>query len=211
VLNASAGSATADYVVPTTPTFISTISSVANDPGQIIFTGSNYILAIPQSSTAGPHDSICIFGSTCSALASAQALSPYGMAIDGDGALWMADAGNTVNADSSTNKAYAGAQTVPLITAGTPGSYVGTGGTAINHAYFHGTGNGATAFTPYGIAIDNSGNVWMSNVGCVITAPATSCTPGSFVLTELIGAAAPTITPVSTAIVGNNNGPGTRP
>jgi hypothetical protein len=212
LIDMSAPSTNVDYVSSGGASFTTVISSIPDNPGQIVFAGSDYIAALPQSGPSDQHDSICLFTKQkCYALTATQALSPYGFAIDGDGTLWMADAANTLNADSSSNTAYAGAQAVPLLTPGTPDSYVGSSSTVTNYPYFHGTANGATATMPYGIAIDNSGNAWMSNVGCIITAPATSCTPGSFVLTELIGAGAPTITPVSDAIIGNNNGPGNRP
>ena len=59
------------------------------------------------------------------------------------------------------------------------------------------TGGGTvTATTPYGIGIDATGNVWMTNAGCI----ATGCTPGNFTLTEIVGAGVPTITPVSAQI-----------
>ena len=53
---------------------------------------------------------------------------------------------------------------------------------------------------PYGIGVDATGNVWMSNAGCNVT----GCTPGNFTLTEIVGAAAPTITPVSAQITSGN-------
>ncbi len=201
-----------DIFLGSSDTFASALAAgtYTDNPGQIIFGGTGlYLTALPQSGPSDTHDSICFLTKrACYALSTTQALSPYGMAIDGDKNLWLANAANTLNANGSSNAAYAGASTVPYVSGGT---YGGSSTAAINaYAYFHGTGNGGTATTPYGIAIDNSGNVWMSNVGCVITAPATSCTPGSFVLTELIGAAAPTITPVSTTVVGDT-GPGNRP
>ena len=46
----------------------------------------------------------------------------------------------------------------------------------------------------------------MTNAGCNTT----GCTPGNFTLTEIVGAAGPTITPVSAQITGGNL-VGTRP
>ncbi|MDE1162152.1 MAG: hypothetical protein PW792_09445 [Acidobacteriaceae bacterium] len=57
----------------------------------------------------------------------------------------------------------------------------------------------ATLPRPYGLAIDGSGNVWVSNAGCVATTT-DSCTPGTFVLSELVGAAAPTIAPLGNQV-----------
>ncbi len=65
-----------------------------------------------------------------------------------------------------------------------------------NNEFLHGTGNGATATAPYGIGIDATGNVWVTNAGCNVS----DCVPGSFTLTEIVGAAFPTITPVSAQI-----------
>jgi hypothetical protein len=54
---------------------------------------------------------------------------------------------------------------------------------------------------PYGLAIDGAGNVWAANASCI-----GACTPTSFTLSELIGAAAPTITPLSLQFGGDYTG-----
>ncbi len=79
-------------------------------------------------------------------------------------------------------------------------------GLANNQVYEHGGNNGGTMVVPGGIGIDNTGNVWISNVGCNTR----NCTPGAFVLSEVIGGAVPTITPISAQVVLNTT-PGTRP
>ena len=115
---------------------------------------------------------------------------PQGVAIDGLGNVWIANYGNAsistlgYTYSSGTHTDFHATSTVP---------------------YLHGTNNGGTMINPIGIAIDNSGNVWTSN-GCIT---ATGCTPGSFTLSELVGAAAPTVTPLANGI--DNNTTGTRP
>ena len=115
---------------------------------------------------------------------------PQGVAVDGLGNVWVANYGNGsvstlgYSYSSGTHTDFHATSTVP---------------------YLHGQNNGGTMINPIGIAIDNSGNVWLSN-GCIT---ATSCTPGAFTLSELVGAAAPTLTPLHNAIA--NNTTGTRP
>jgi len=122
--------------------------------------------------------------------------TPEGMALDGDGALWVANSGNasvsTLGHTDAANHNYTGADYHTTSTV----------------QYIHNSTYGGTMSTPYGIAIDGSGNVWVSNAGCVSTT-GSACTPGSFVLSELVGAAAPTITPL--AAQNNQNTEGTRP
>ena len=105
---------------------------------------------------------------------------PQGVATDGYGNTWIANSGNaSVFTFGGFNNLYA--NTSPA-------------------AYLHDTDNGSTMTTPYAIAIDGSGNVWIANAGCV-SSTTTVCTPGAFVLSELIGAAGPTITPLSSQMV----------
>jgi hypothetical protein len=53
---------------------------------------------------------------------------------------------------------------------------------------------------PYGVGIDATGNVWVTNAGCSVN----DCVPGTFTLTEIVGAGFPTITPVSAQITSGN-------
>ena len=101
---------------------------------------------------------------------------PEGIATDGSGTEWVANSGNASVTSFGLDAAIS-----PV-------------------AYLHDAADGDTMTTPYAIAIDGSGNVWVANAGCV-TITATSCTPGPFVLSELIGAAAPTIAPLSLQMV----------
>ncbi len=115
------------------------------------------------------------------------------MSIDGGAGLWIAD-----------NKTP-DVQLIPY----NKGSYLDVSNVPNNNVFVHGPGNGSTMTNPGGIGIDNTGNVWVSNLGC----HGDNCTPTSpFVLTEIIGAGNPTIDPVSAQIVlGTRLGPGQRP
>ena len=111
---------------------------------------------------------------------------PVGIAVDGDRQVWVANSGST----SVSTFAYSN-----------PQSYTVTSPIPYSHS--------ATMPTPYGLAIDRSGNVWTSNAGCVNTTN-TPCTPGSYVLSEIIGAAAPVLTPLAVQTI-NNIGDAVRP
>ena len=109
-----------------------------------------------------------------------------GIAVDGAGRLWIANAGNA----SVSTLAYKN-------NAGTTADYIQVSPVA----YLHGSAYGNTMTTPYGLAIDRSGNVWVANASCVATT--TACAANGFVLSEMIGTAAPTITPLSVQLVFN--------
>ena len=146
--------------------------------------------------TASTLNQLCDFGSSSgggSCFASPVPVStPEGIAVDGDGTLWIANAGNASVSTLGYLRAHSNSidyfQTSPV-------------------AYVHDSNNGGTMAAPYGLAIDASGNVWVSNAGCVTMA--VTCTLGSFVLSELVGAAAPTITPLAAQTVPGIEG--TRP
>jgi hypothetical protein len=115
---------------------------------------------------------------------------PEGIATDGDGNEWVANSGN------ASVFTFGGFSTNFAATSDKP--------------YLHDADDGNTMTAPYAIAIDGSGNVWTANASCVTTS-ATACTPGSFVLSELIGAAAPTITPLSSQLGNDGALIGSRP
>jgi hypothetical protein len=106
---------------------------------------------------------------------------PEGIATDGYGYEWIANAGNasvsTFGPFNQNTPASSYPETSPIV-------------------YLHDAANGATMTIPYGIAIDGAGDVWISNASCVSNT-ATPCTPTSFTLSELIGAAGLTIAPLS--------------
>jgi hypothetical protein len=113
---------------------------------------------------------------------------PEGIATDGDGYLWVANSGN--GSVGTFYAQYDSGVSATVLSGITP------------QPYLHGTGNGGTMTTPYGVAIDRSGNVWVSNASCVTTS-ATPCVPTGFTLSELIGAAFPAETPLSVYSNGN--------
>ena len=84
--------------------------------------------------------------------------SPKGVAIVGDGSLWVANSGN----GSVSTFGYLSAN-------GDQTDYFSTS----TVQYLHDADNGNTMSAPYGIAIDQSGNVFLSNAGCV----GNGCTP----------------------------------
>ena len=149
----------------------------AEDGGQVASNGSSFVAS--AGGYAPGADGICVWSAqSCYPMANdTVAHHPSGLAVDGNGTLWLAD-NNTPTVE-----------TVPLV----GGSYLTAGGKANNMLILHDSNNGGTLLSPAGIAVDRAGNVWVSNYGCY----GVGCVPGSFVLSELIGAAAPTTTPVS--------------
>lgn len=173
------------------------IKNANDDSGQVIYTG-NDDLSIRSYTSGGTDDGMCIYSvATCYTFTGARQNADQGIAIDGNSGLWVAeslDAGILyipVNTPTNTDGAV----------------YLGSAGTNIPvKEYLHGSTQGGTLTTPYGIGVDQSGNVWVSNAGCTTS----DCVPGSFTLTEIVGAAAPTITPVSAQIT-NGDLVGTEP
>jgi hypothetical protein len=110
---------------------------------------------------------------------------PEGMATDGVGNEWVANLAGSVS---------------------TFGSIVTLYGTTATTPYLHDSGDGNTMPGPISLAIDGSGNVWMANVGCA----GLGCPSAPFVLSELIGAAAPTITPLSAQGINTGSLPSAR-
>jgi hypothetical protein len=98
---------------------------------------------------------------------------PVGVAFSSFNEFWTANSGN---ASIGTGMGY--------------DSFFGYIPTS-DRPYLHGAGNGGTMIHPAGIAIDSAGNVWVSNV-----CPTTDTTCSSFTLSEVVGVAGPTITPL---------------
>lgn len=108
--------------------------------------------------------------------------APEGIITDGNDNLWVANSANGsvstfAGLNSDTTLDYATTATVP---------------------YIHNSTHGGTLTDPYAIGIDASGNVWTVSPGCVDTS-STPCTPTGMVLTQIVGAAGPTITPQAAA------------
>ncbi len=149
------------------------------DAGQVVFTGSDFAQA--RGGYSPGDDGLCLFSAqNCFSMADPTNRHPSGVSLDGAGTLWFADNFTpTVEA-------------IPL----TNGSYLTSNNTANNTVYVHDSNNGGTLTGPAGIAVDGAGNVWVSNYGCY----GTGCRAGAFTLSELIGAGAPTLTPVARQI-----------
>jgi hypothetical protein len=98
---------------------------------------------------------------------------PMGVAFSSYEDFWVANSGN---ASIGTGMAY--------------DTFYGYYPTS-DRPYLHGVGNGGTMINPAAIAIDGAGNVWVSN-----SCPAIETTCNSFTLSEVVGIAGPTITPL---------------
>jgi len=148
---------------------LASTSSPCASGGVAFASGGTNVSVIANATTL---NEICTTGSTdsCGNTTDPDYVDlPEGIATDGAGSQWYAMSGN-----------------------GT----IFVNGANFSTTYFHNSGNGDTITTPYAIAIDGSGNVWIANASCVSTGDE-PCTPSSFTLSEIIGAAAPTITPLS--------------
>lgn len=167
--------------------------------GQVLFTGNDFVSVHGHSTRVGSlYDGLCIYTQkTCYPFANTLNNAPTGIAIDGAANLWVTEGGDSAILHIPVTNPSAGNAT----------AYLNTSAAIPYNEYFHGSVQGGTMVKPYGIGIDAVGNVWVSNAGCNTI----DCTPGSFTLTEIIGVAAPTITPVSATITGTNNLVGTEP
>ncbi len=117
--------------------------------------------------------------------------SPVGIAVDGAGYIWAANSGaTTLNGTtyvSASKLSNTGAPVSPDASGTQPGGFAKT--------------TTATSPVPNDIAIDPSGNVWMT--GC---ASINSCKNGSSFVLELVGAASPVVTPLAVAQGANQLG-----
>jgi hypothetical protein len=124
--------------------------------------------------------------------------TPRGVAVDGNNNLWMADnAAGSSGLYAVTELANTGASGVATAVSPTS-TAAGTGTTVTNNGGFQKAISVLAA--PRGVAIDGSGNVWVSNT--------LSSTQTAWI-TEIVGAAAPVVTPLSIAL--KNNKLGQRP
>ena len=189
-----------DYYVLTTggTTTVSQFANANANGAQIVYTGNDDIGV--RSYAGNASDGLCIKSrSACSNLQGAPHNAVQGIAIDGGKQLWIASSGDGGVFQVPVNN--------PIGVMG--GVYLNSSGAnnVPNNEFLHGAGNGGTATAPFGIGIDATGNVWVTNAGCNVA----NCTPGTFTLTEIVGAGYPTITPVSAQITSGVNLVGTEP
>jgi len=191
-----------NYLVTSVPAETDVVNA-NDDAGQALFTmGNDHIAVRSYAGTGNANDGLCIYSlSKCYNFQGGNKNADQGIAIDGGGQLWVAESGD------------GGVLQVPVNNPGASGAavYVNPSGAANipNNEFLHNGSDGetATATAPYGIGVDVTGNIWMSNAGCATV----GCTPGSFTLTEIVGAGYPTITPVSAQITTGTNLVGTEP
>ena len=137
----------------------------------------------------------------------------FGVAIDSSSHVWISNSGNNsvtaLNNDGSAIGNYTGGglnSSQGIAVDGLGNVWVAnTGNDSVTELNNSGTVlSPATGFLgggmsgPFGVAVDGSGNVWVSNNGS-----------SSNSITEIVGAAAPVVTPLSVAV--KNNTLGTRP
>jgi len=165
-----------------TATYTQVSSSGLNTPfGVTAGTGGSIWVA----NSAGNTLSLYTTPTSYTTIGSATSLSgPRKIAIDGAGNAWVADRGSAVISEFSPSGAVL--SPTPVSPATTPLGFSHTG-----------LGSGSS------IAIDPSGNVWIGNN----TAPTATTNADS--IFELVGAAAPTVTPIALAL--KNSAVGVRP
>ena len=137
---------------------------------------------------------------------------PFAVAIDSAGGAWIANRlGSSLSrltsfGDPVAGSPYYGAGLNAPIDMAVDGLgnvwLVNSGSNSISEFLSNGrpqsggTGYGTSALTnPFRVALDRSGNVWVANLG--------SQTAGQGTITQIVGAAAPVVTPVSVAIQNN--------
>jgi hypothetical protein len=137
---------------------------------------------------------------------------PFAIAVDSTGGAWVANRTGsslsrlTSNGTSVFGSPYYGAglsSPIDLAVDGLGSVWLVNSGTSsvseflsTGKAQSGGSGYGSAAMAnPVRVAIDKSGNVWVANLG--------TATAGTGMITELVGAAAPVVTPASVAIQNN--------
>lgn len=197
--NTSAGfGATFYYYGPSSHNNTFQVATDGGLAGQTIFQGAD-IVGLNTNVNAA-QDELCVFSIQSCFGIYPQTQKPTNLVIDGESSLW------------ASAPAGPGVLQIPQYSTFAPGgtSYLDTNfhpARAEANELFHGTGNGGTMVLPAAIAVDVAGNVWVSNAGCTTT----GCTPTQFVLSEVVGAAAPTITPLVNQIITNSTLTGTEP
>jgi hypothetical protein len=182
---------TINTVVPISqigPTYTPTSLAVdANDVGwtteQSPGNGGNQVLE------GFPDNGVALYANTYGFTRS-NTTTPTGVAIDGNNNMWVTNLG------SNSVSVYTNTGAPATIGGGTSGTVISPAGTAAGN----GTGGymaSGTLSGPAAVAIDPSGDVWVTN---------TSSSGVGYSVTELIGVAAPTYAPLAAAQAANKLG-----
>ncbi|MDR3736219.1 MAG: hypothetical protein P4L10_11860 [Acidobacteriaceae bacterium] len=187
-------------------------TTIAIDPNKVAYIPSGGGNSVYEFTT---NNYTAVSGSP---FASSTLTTPYGAAVDGLGKVWMANSGASSIAYLSsgtftgiTNSCLQSPKFIAIDGSNnvwvTNGNGIGTGNTNFTICEFNSSGTLISNSTGYGlhgiatgrgIAVDLSGNVW-------VTSYLTTTTN----VTEIIGAATPVVNPISVAI--KNSTVGTRP
>jgi hypothetical protein len=188
----------ASYYGPSTSNTVVNLAADTGLAGRVIFTGNDFVAL--NDGYKKPTDDLCLYSLQSCYELQPQGAGPTDMVIDGQGTIWTTAPGKYGVYQIPINNTSATQSAVYLDTSKTPSR-------VLTNQLVHGPDDGGTIITPAAIAIDNSGNIWVANAGCTTT----GCTPTNFVLSEIVGAAAPTITPVSLGITQATVTTGTEP
>jgi len=172
---------------PVTPT--KEFAADTNDPlGIAVDKNNNLWIAEASTGTGGGVTFIGVNSDSSISSASSNSITvtgngigtPSAVAIDGNNVAWICN--NTGNDLAGFTANISTSGTSPVVT--TVSSLSPVSGTT---GYYHDI-NGAKISSPKAIAVDPSGNVWLTNNGT------------ASYITAIVGVAAPTITPLSTAL-----------
>jgi sugar lactone lactonase YvrE len=203
-------------------------SNVSVGANSALAVDENFNLWLSNSSNTAITQFLCV-STPCTATVSSLPPNPDSIAVDHAGNIWvgnisgslteLAATSNTTITQSANSPFTGGGLTGPftglidglgnvwesdfITGSGTVSELTGSGKAISPSSGFTHTFNGAT-----GLAIDGAGNVWIGNS----TATASGTTAGY--ITEIVGEAAPVVTPLAAglpAVAGGQNTLGTRP
>ncbi len=197
--NTSAGNGMSVYYDgPTSSNHAVRVATDGGLAGQTIFQGTDFVAL--NTGLTSISDDLCVYTVQACFPIYPQSQRPTNLVIDGESSLWTSAGSAAALVEIPQYSTYANGGTSYLDTNYHPARVEA-------NEFFHGSGNGGTMVLPAGIAVDVAGNVWVANAGCTTT----GCTPTQFVLSEVIGAAAPTITPIAYQITQSSTTTGTQP
>lgn len=202
----SAGVAAANS--PYTGNGLSSPAGIALQPGTtgaawVTNSGSTAISAFTSTGTAVSGSPFSLSGE----------VTPFGIAIDGRGLIWSTDkstglfAMNTAGSEAAGDPYFGDSKTTNAVAVDGAGAIWVTDSSLAALNVFNAAGavlSGATGYSTGSlaadsIAIDGSGNVWFTPVNATTT-------PGDNSIREMIGAAAPAVTPLAAAVAANTLG-----